>query len=63
MLTDMQRFKHWEDSTHVLTQVFPAEPPQRQPVTSMLVRCDVTTGACEEAPVRGSNGTSPVISW
>jgi len=56
-------FAHWEDSTHVLTHVFPAEPPQDQPVTSIWVRCDVTSGACEQAPIPTSNGTSAVFDW
>ena len=43
-------FAHWEDSTHVLTNVYAAEPPQDQPVTSIWVRCDVMSGACEQAP-------------
>ena len=47
-------FAHWEDSTHVLTPVFPAEPPQDQPATGIEVRCDVTSGACEQAPTSAS---------
>lgn len=56
-------FAHWEDSTHVLTHAFPAVPPPDQPVTSIWVRCDVTSGACEQAPIPTSNGTSAVIDW
>ncbi|MHB1472425.1 MAG: hypothetical protein ACYCV4_02160 [Dermatophilaceae bacterium] len=53
---------HWEDSTHVLTHIFEAEP-QGQPAAPIWVRCDVTTGACEQAPIKGSNGTSAVLDW
>lgn len=55
-------FPHWEDSTHVLTHIFEAEP-QGQPAAPIWVRCDVTTGGCEQAPIKGSNGTSAVIDW
>ena len=58
----VSRFEHWEDSTRVLTHIFEAEP-QGQPAAPVWVRCDVTTGACEQAPIRGSNGTSAVIDW
>ena len=53
---------HWEDSTHVLTPVRGADP-SGQPLTPIWVRCDVATGACEQAPLPGSNGTSAVIDW
>lgn len=53
---------HWEDSTHVLTPVRGSDP-QGQPLTPVWVRCDVSTGACEQAPIPGSNGTSAVIDW
>ena len=53
---------HWEDSTHVLTPVRGSDP-QGQPLTPIWVRCDVATGACEQAPLPGSNGTSAVIDW
>ena len=56
-------FRHWEDSTHVLTRISPAEPPSGQPVTSFWVRCDVITGVCEQAPIKGSKTTSAVIDW
>ena len=56
------RFGHWEDSTHVLTQIVPSEPPEGQPV-SLWVRRDVTTGFCEQAPIKGSKSTSAVIDW
>jgi hypothetical protein len=55
-------FPHWEDSTHVLNQVMGSDP-QGQPLTPIWVRCDVTSGACEQAPIPGSNGTSAVIDW
>ncbi len=55
-------FPHWEDSTHVLTHILEAEP-QGQPAAPIWVRCDVTTGGCEQAPIKGSNGTSAVIDW
>jgi len=53
---------HWEDSTHVLTPVRGSDP-SGQPRTPIWVRCDVATGACEQAPLPGSNGTSAVIDW
>lgn len=55
-------FPHWEDSTHVLSQVMGSDP-QGQPLTPIWVRCDVSTGACEQAPIPGSNATSAVIDW
>ncbi|MHB8273989.1 MAG: hypothetical protein ACYDC9_04380 [Dermatophilaceae bacterium] len=55
-------FAHWEDSTHVLTHIFEAEP-QGQPAAPVWVRCDVATGACERAPIKGSKNTSAVIDW
>jgi len=55
-------FPHWEDSTHVLTQVMGSDP-QGQPLTPIWVRCDVSNGACEQAPINGANGTSAVIDW
>lgn len=53
---------HWEDSTHVLSPVRGSDP-QGQPLPAIWVRCDVTSGACEQAPIPGSNGTSAVIDW
>jgi len=53
---------HWEDSTHVLTPVRGSDP-QGQPLPAIWVRCDVTSGACQQAPIPGSNGTSAVIDW
>ena len=58
----VSRFEHWEDSTRVLTHIFEAEP-QGQPAAPVWVRCDVTTGACEQAPIPRTNGTSAVIEW
>ncbi len=55
-------FPHWEDSTHILTHIFEAEP-QGQPAAPIWVRCDVTTGACEQAPIKGSNGTWTLMDW
>jgi len=55
-------FAHWEDSTHVLNQVTGADL-QGQPLTPIWVRCDVTTGACEQAPMPRTKGTSAVIDW
>ncbi|MBE3074829.1 MAG: hypothetical protein IMZ75_07770 [Actinobacteria bacterium] len=55
-------FPHWEDSTHVLSQAM-GQDPHGQPLTPILVRCDVTTGACEQAPIPSSNGTSAVMDW
>lgn len=55
-------FPHWEDPTHVLNQVMGSDP-QGQPLPSIWVRCDVTTGACEQAPIPVANGTSAVIDW
>jgi len=55
-------FPHWEDSTHVLNQVTGADL-QGQPLTPIWVRCDVTTGACEQAPMPRTKGTSAVIDW
>ena len=55
-------FPHWEDSTHVLSPVRGSDP-QGQPLPAIWVRCDVTSGACEQAPIPGSNGTSAVIDW
>lgn len=55
-------FGHWEDSTHVLTQILEAEP-QGQPSAPVWIRCDVSTGACERAPIKTSNSTSAVIDW
>ena len=55
-------FPHWEDSTHVLSPVRGSDP-QGQPLPAIWVRCDVTSGACEQAPIPASNGTSAVIDW
>jgi hypothetical protein len=55
-------FPHWEDSTHVLSQAIGADP-QGQPLTPIWVRCDVTTGVCERAPIPSSNGASAVMDW
>jgi hypothetical protein len=55
-------FPHWEDSTHVLSQAIGADP-QGQPLTPIWVRCDVTTSACEQAPIPSSNGASAVMDW
>lgn len=42
------RFAHWEDSTHALTDVRGQDG--RGSVIVIWVRCDVTTGVCEQAP-------------
>jgi hypothetical protein len=42
------RFTHWDDSTHVLTDVRGQDT--RGAVIDIWVRCDVTTGVCEQAP-------------
>mgnify|MGYP001791855939 FL=1 len=55
-------YPHWEDSTHVLNQVIGSDP-QGQPLTPIWVRCDVSTGACEQAPIPRTNGTSAVLDW
>ncbi|NMM25319.1 MAG: hypothetical protein HHJ11_17910 [Phycicoccus sp.] len=55
-------FPHWEDSTHVLSPVRGSDP-QGQLRPTIWVRCDVTSGACEQAPIPASNGTSAVIDW
>jgi hypothetical protein len=55
-------FPHWEDSAHVLSQAMGADP-QGQPLTPIWVRCDVTTGACEQAPIPRSNGATAVMDW
>ncbi len=41
-------FAHWEDSTHVLTHV--SGQDKRGGDIAIWVRCDVTTGVCEQAP-------------
>ncbi len=48
-------FVHWEDPTHVLGHVLGAG--LQGSVISLWVRCDVTTGGCEQAPIQGSTGT------
>jgi hypothetical protein len=55
-------FPHWEDSTHVLSPVRGSDP-QGQPLPAIWLRCDVTTVACEQAPIPHTNGTSAVIDW
>ena len=42
-------FGPWEDSTHVLTQVVGSDLQGRS-ITRIWVRCDVTSGVCEQAP-------------
>ena len=42
------RFAHWEDSTNTLTDVRGQDT--RGSVIVIWVRCDVTTGVCEQAP-------------
>jgi len=56
------QFPHWEDSTHVLNQVMGSDP-QGQPLTPIWVRCDVTTGGCEQAPMPRTKGTSAALDW
>ena len=53
-------FGPWEDPTHVLTQMNGSDPQGHH--IEFWVRCDVTTGACEQAPIRGSNGTWTLMS-
>lgn len=48
MLADPQKW--WEDSTHVLSDLWD-EGPAPGTLLSHWVRCDVTTGACERAPL------------
>ena len=48
-------FGPWEDTTHVLTQISGPDPQGH--LIDFWVRCDVTTGACQRAPIKGSNGT------
>jgi len=55
-------FLHWEDSTRVLIRAMGSDP-QGQPLPSIWVRCDVTTGVCEQAPIKGSNGTWTLMDW
>jgi len=55
-------FPHWEDSTHVLSPVRGSDP-LGQSLPAIWIRCDVTSGACEQAPIPGSTGTSAVIDW
>ena len=54
-------FAPWEDPTHVLTHVLGNDA--QGAVISIWVRCDVSTGACEQAPIPTSNGASAVIDW
>jgi len=42
-------FPHWEDSTHVLTQVMGSDP-QGQPLTPIWVRCDVSNVLASRHP-------------
>jgi len=48
-------FGPWEDTTHVLTQISGPDPQGH--LIDFWVRCDVTTGVCQRAPIKGSNGT------
>lgn len=55
------RFGHWEDSTRILTHIV-GQAPKGQ-IVDFWVRCDVTTGVCEQAPIRGSDGTWTLTDW
>lgn len=55
------RFVHWEDSSRVLTHI--VGPAPKGQIVDFWVRCDVSTGVCEQAPIRGSNGTWRLTDW
>jgi len=55
------RFVHWEDSRRVLTHVLGNDP--NGSTISIWVRCDVNTGACEQAPIQESNGNPGEMDW
>jgi hypothetical protein len=55
------RFVHWEDSIRVITHI--VGPAPKGQVVEVWVRCDVSTGVCEQAPIRGSNGTWSLSDW